>query len=76
MVEGLQGTRDGTTGSCCATLKHLSDMVTQRGRNRSAINMGVGNYWIRMSTLSKKLFAVKPATVMAAFNEIDNRLAM
>ena len=75
MVEGLQGTRDGTIarGHVAATLKHFVGYGnTEGGRNRSPYQHGRRQLLdTDVYPFQKIIQQSKPATVMAAFNEID-----
>ena len=74
MVQGLQGSSDGTISSThvAATLKHFAGYAgTEGGRNRSPYTHGP---WHLLDTEVEPfrhiINAAKPAAVMAAFNEV------
>ena len=75
MVKGLQGSVDGTIDSqhVAATLKHFAGYAgTVGGRNRSPYASGRRQLLdIDVVPFRKIIHSVKPAAVMAAFNEID-----
>ena len=75
MVEGLQGSRDGTIakGHVAATLKHFAGYAgTDGGRNRSPYSNGPRHLLdVDVAPFRHVIDRVKPAAVMAAFNEID-----
>ena len=75
MVKGLQGSSDGTIDSehVAATLKHFAGYAaTEGGRNRSPYSFGRRQLLdVDVVPFRKIIHSVKPAAVMAAFNEVD-----
>ena len=75
MVEGLQGSSNGSIASdhVAATLKHFAGYAgTEGGRNRSPYSHGRRHLLdTEVSPFRHIIQQVKPASVMAAFNEIE-----